>query len=113
MKNLFLSLAVTTALSIWFTGCSSTGYITAKHNGKMYYVPPNCERFQYFNRNVDELHCYHNGQKTGRILTPASNSQVQNHLYQERTNQQAYDLLNKNLKMQQMNNNLQGIRYGY
>jgi len=113
MKTLVLSILIVSTTSILFNGCSTTGYITANHNGKMYYVPPNCERYKYYNSDVDKLYCYHNGQATGRILTPASYGQVQNHLYQERTNQEAYDSLNRNLQMQQLNNNLRGIRYGY
>jgi len=97
MKKLLLSIAVITAIGIGFSGCASTGYITSKHNGKLYYVPENSQRFQYFNSNVDELHCYHNGQKTGRILYPADSQQVQNYQYQEKKNQEGWDNLNNQL----------------
>ena len=73
MKIKFLSLAVITALSIGFTGCSSTGYQIADHNYKRYYIPSECESYKYRKSNVDELHCVHNGQRTGVILKPVSN----------------------------------------
>lgn len=115
-----LSGAIIIALCLGISGCSSRGYNTANHNGKYYYFPDNCSQFRYYNSDRDRLYCLNNGQETGVVITPASNAQVQNHLYQQRSNQQALDSMNRNLQMQnqnfqlqQMNNNLQGLRYGY
>jgi len=50
MENLKMSNSVvvfTIILGSIFGGCASTGYITAPHNGKLYYVPKNCGHYKY------------------------------------------------------------------
>jgi len=86
-------------LSFILSGCASTGYKTANHNGKLYYFPENCSQFRYSYANPDELRCLGNdGQLTGRILHPADSQQVANYKYQQEQNQKSWDSLNRSLE---------------
>lgn len=126
MKNK-LALGLLSLIAIIFSGCSSRGYVTANHNGKMYWNPGNCNQYRYYNSNPDNLHCMKDGVETGQILTPASSSQIQAYYQKQQADQQAWDSLNRsiqennrnmqlqnqNLQLQMLNNNLNGLRYGY
>ena len=97
---------LTIILSIVFSGCASTGYATANHNGKLYYFPENCSHFEYSYANPDELHCVgDNGQLTGRVLHPADAQQMANYKYQQEQNQKGWDSLNSSLD--KLNSDLQ------
>lgn len=74
MKNIVLTI-----ICLIFAGCATSGYMTAKHNGKMYWVPENCEKYQYYNSDPDILYCFHNDTRTGTIMKPADSTQVQNY----------------------------------
>jgi len=106
LKKFSFALVVTIFIGTMFHGCSSTGYNTANHNGKLYYFPENCSHFRYSYANPDELYCIgSDGEETGRILEPADSEQVQNYRYQQEQNQKAWDGLNHSLE--KMNENLQ------
>ena len=93
-------------LSFILSGCASTGYNTANHNGKLYYFPENCSHFRYSYSNPDELHCVGNdGKLTGRVLHPADAQQVANYKYQKEQEQKAWDSLNHSLD--KLNSDLQ------
>jgi len=85
MKLLLLFLGVSI-----ISGCSSTGYGTANHNGLMYYFPENCERYNYSYDNPSVLKCLHDGQLTGQVLYPASQEQIANYRYQQESIRQAF-----------------------
>lgn len=88
-----------------FSGCASSGFNTANHNGKLYFFPKNCSHFRYSYKNPDELHCVgDNGQLTGRVLYPADKEQVQNYRYQEKKNKEGWDSLNNSIE--KMNENM-------
>lgn len=120
MSKKILSGAIIVMLYFSMSGCSSRGYKTANHNGKYYYFPSDCSRFSYANSNPDTLFCLNDGKRTGVVIRPASTAQVQNHLYQKRSEQQEWNALNKNIQMQnqnfqlqQINNNLTRTRYDW
>lgn len=81
-------------------GCSSTGFRTSPHNGKLYYVPPNCTQYQQDSYDSDILHCAVNGVLTGETISPADSQQMEGYKIQQ---QQMKDLneslsnLNKSL----------------
>lgn len=123
MKHLLLLIGIIFILN----GCSSRGYFTAQHNGKMYWNPGTCDRYQYYYNDSDKLHCLKEGTKTGQILFPASAQQVQNYYAKQQLEQQALNNLNRsiqetnrniqmqnqNFELQMLNSNLNGLRYGY
>lgn len=120
MSRNILNISILIALFFAINGCSSRGYKTANHNGKYYYFPDKCSRFSYANSNPDTLYCLNSGERTGVTINPASNAQVQNHLYQKRSEQQEWNALNRNIQMrnqnfqlQQINNNLTRKRYDW
>ena len=99
LKNLSNTLVFAIFIGIIFQGCSSTGYNTANHNGKLYYFPENCSHFRYSYANPDELHCIgSDGELTGQVIEPADSEQVQNYRYQQEENQKAWDSLNRSLE---------------
>lgn len=58
MKNLFIALVFAVSLA----GCASTGhFIRAEHNGKIYWLPPNCESYQPV-AGSDDIMCFGAGQ---------------------------------------------------
>lgn len=92
-KLLFLSFIIV------LTGCASTtGLKTAGHNGKLYYIPPQCETYNFYNEDPDTLHCMHQGNYTGRTLQPADEQQVRHHIYQQEMNRRAAESINQNMK---------------
>lgn len=97
-----LSLAL--VLSIGFSACSNTGLHTNPHNGKQYWVPPNCESYMFRYNDLDTLHCIHNGKETGVILRPASREQIEDDRYQKQQFNNSLNSLNKSL--QETNENM-------
>jgi len=85
-------------VGIIVSGCSSTGFKTANHNGLMYYFPKNCSQYKYSYSEPNELHCFHGGQITGQIIHPASQEQISNHRYQEAQKEKAWDDINRSLE---------------
>lgn len=75
------------ALSSILTACSTTGYQTASHNGKYYWIPENCEQFNYNQYDTDTVYCIHKGVPTGVSLTPANPDDV--YLYNQQQAQNA------------------------
>lgn len=73
----------TLLISIIVSGCSTTGFSTADHNGLMYYFPENCSKYYYSYSNPNELHCLHNGELTGQSIYPASQEQISNYRSQQ------------------------------
>lgn len=128
-------------ISVLFSGCATSGFGTAKHNGKMYYFPENCRQYRYSYSDPDTLKCVNDGVETGQVIRPADSEQlaayqqkrqnerdVSNALEQFNQNmqnlnqqqqqfynqqQQYYQQQQMNNQLYQMNNNLRGIRYGY
>jgi hypothetical protein len=95
MKNILLILPIIFTV----VACSTTGYQTAPHNGKVYYIPPNCPKYQYKLNDPDTLYCFDKqGNQTSGILTPASNEQVQLHLMQQEANRRAWEDINNTIK---------------
>ena len=99
MKQIIYLLMVI-SLSLVFNGCTSTGFRTAEHNGKLYYFPKNCNKYKFYNRNVDKLYCKNKkGKITGRILYPADKQQIANYKYEQKRNREGWksfaDSLNK------------------
>ncbi|TEY04047.1 hypothetical protein [Campylobacter sp. US33a] len=79
-------------------GCSIGGMGTARHNGKMYYFPSDCPRYNYSYSNPDELRCTdENGVETGRILYPASEQEIENYRYQQEQVKEEWRQLNESL----------------
>ena len=96
------------------TGCTSVGYGTANHNGKVYYFPPNCETFKFAKEDPDSLYCHHKGQYTGQIITPADRSQIEAYRIQQEANRRAWDDFNQSLKeMSPKTTNTNCYNYGY
>lgn len=93
MKNHFLLLGL-----LFLTGCSTVGYQTALHNGKVYYIPPQCSKYSYSYSDPDTIHCVHNGVLTGQTLTPADSQQVESYRLQQQANRQAWADLNESLR---------------
>lgn len=92
MKKLFLLIPLV------LNACSSTGYHTANHNGKMYYFPPKCSKYTYSNNDRDTLYCYDKGVHTGAFITPATQAELQSYYTQQDANQKAWTELNQTLK---------------
>lgn len=84
-------------ITVFLTGCSSAGMMTARHNGKMYWNPGNCSSFTYSYSNPDVLKCSENGVATGFNLYPADQQQINNYRYQEENTQSALDGLNNSI----------------
>ena len=84
-------------ITVFLTGCSSAGMMTARHNGKMYWNPGHCSSFTYSYSNPDVLKCFENGEATGFNLYPADQQQINNYRYQEESTQRALDGLNDSL----------------
>jgi hypothetical protein len=93
MRNYYLLASL-----LILTGCSSVGYQTASHNGKLYYIPPQCEKYSYSYSDPDTLYCYHKGVATGGVITPADSDQIENYRIQQEANRQALANLNESLK---------------
>ena len=99
---------------IILTGCSTVGYGTARHNGKLYYFPPNCKQFSYSYSDTDTLYCQHNGMATGQVITPADSAQIEAYQMQQQANKQAWNDLNESLqKMAPKTTNTNCYNYGY
>ncbi len=64
-------------------GCSTTGMMTARHNGKKYWNPGNCNQYQYYHTNPDKIYCATDGKLNGTVLEPVDQQQLQNY-YRER-----------------------------
>lgn len=94
MKKILLVLS----FQILLIGCTTHGFGTAGHNGKLYYFPEGCETYAYSYQVPDALHCKHNGNLTGQILQPADAQQRANHKYQNERSQQSYKNLRETLK---------------
>jgi hypothetical protein len=75
----FESRVFTLITVLLFSGCSSTGMMTAGHNGKKYWNPGNCSKYEYYYSNPDKIHCITNGVKNGAVLEPVSQQQLDNH----------------------------------
>ena len=80
------------------SGCTTKGFGTAGHNGKLYYFPVNCGDYSYSYTNPDELYCINNGVNTGQRLKPADNQQIQSFRYQQQKNKNDWNELNKAIK---------------
>ncbi|MDR2341797.1 MAG: hypothetical protein LBD84_01980 [Campylobacteraceae bacterium] len=108
MKNIIILLIV-----IFFAGCTSHGYGIANHNGKTYWFPNNCPYYTYSYDNPDVLYCTNeNSVKTGRILYPASQADVQNYYAEQQYKLQYQQMLNQqtnNFYMQQQTQQLQNM----
>lgn len=70
-------------------GCSTTGMMTAGHNGKKYWNPGNCNQYKYYNNNPDKIHCATDGQLNGTVLEPVSQQQLQNHYREQEVNKKS------------------------
>ncbi len=108
MNTKFLGgiIVCSVVLSFFLSGCATSGFGTARHNGKLYYFPENCSQFRYSYSNPDELHCVgDNGQLTGVVLHPADAQQMANYKYQKEQEQKAWDSLNHSLD--KLNSDLQ------
>ena len=77
-KNTLLVSAIFLATTL-IQGCSSTGMMTAGHNGKKYWNPGNCSQYRYYNNNPDRIYCVSNGQENGVVLEPVSQQQLENY----------------------------------
>lgn len=64
-------------------GCSTSGMMTARHNGKKYWNPGNCSQYQYQQSNPDKIYCVSDGRPNGVVLEPVDQQQLQNY-YRER-----------------------------
>ena len=101
-------------LLLLLTGCSTVGYQTAPHNGKIYYIPPQCKQYSYSYSDPDTLYCLHNGVSTGQIVTPADSSQIESYRIQQENNRQALNDLNESLRnMTPKTTNTNCYNYGY
>lgn len=94
MKNIILFSLILFGLA----ACATTGYQTAAHNGKLYYIPSNCKKYSYQYSDTDTLYCYDNGAPTGVILTPADSEQIEAYRLQQEANRKAWDDINESLK---------------
>ncbi len=84
------------------TSCTSTGYAVADHNGKTYYIPKNCKKYDYTYDDPDTIYCHYKGKRTGQYLRPANPSDVYAH--QQR---QAAGWASVNESLKNLNENLQ------
>lgn len=96
-KRIFLGCFIIIVFT-GLTACSTVGYQTARHNGKLYYIPENCEQYSYSFNDSDRIQCVHNGIPTGQVLLPADPAQVDAYLRQEQENRKAWDEINQNLQ---------------
>lgn len=72
--------------SAFFTyGCSTTGMITAPHNGKKYWNPGNCDRYRYDPGSSDRIYCQTKNSFNGTVLDPASDQQIENYYREQET----------------------------
>ncbi len=85
-------------VSIIVSGCSSTGFGTADHNGLMYYFPENCSQYQYSYSEPNKLLCFQDGALTGQIILPASQEQISNYRYEQAQDQKELDDIYRSLK---------------
>ena len=60
-------------------GCSTTGMMTAGHNGKKYWNPGNCSQYTYYDDDPDYLYCLTNGRGNGITLEPVNQQQLDNY----------------------------------
>lgn len=98
MKYFLFGLLVAT--SLLFSGCaSSAGYRTANHNGKMYFFPENCTRYQYYYSDMDTIYCVDDkGAQTGLTLKPADAQQLANYERNQRASREALDSISRGLQ---------------
>lgn len=83
---------------IFITACSTVGLQTVPHNGKVYYVPPNCTQYNYYDNDPDTLYCYNRGMPTGQTLRPADRQQIEAYQIsrqQAKDNAEAWEKLGK------------------
>ena len=83
-------------------GCSSAGYMQAKHNGMYYWNPGGCETYQYYpGDETNTIYCVTDGVRNGIVLRPASYEDValyqQQHALDQQSWQQSLNQLNQTL----------------
>ena len=74
---------------LFLQGCSTSGMMTARHNGKKYWNPGNCSQFQYYKNNSDKIHCVTDGKLNGTVLEPVDQQQLQNYYREQEINKQS------------------------
>ena len=79
MKNNKILSYLLLPLLLVIHGCSSTGMMTAQHNGKKYWNPGNCPQYTYNYNDPDRLYCVVNGQQNGVVLQPVDQQQLDNY----------------------------------
>lgn len=84
-KILIFSFTLTV---IFIQGCSSTGMMTAGHNGKKYWNPGNCKQYRYYN-NSDKIYCATNGETNGTVLEPVDQRQLENYYREQEIKKQS------------------------
>jgi len=108
-----LTISLFSATAIFIQGCSSTGMMTAGHNGKKYWNPGNCQQYKYYGHDPDKIHCVTNEKENGTILEPVGQQQLENH-YRERgiSNQSSGNSSNGSTPYNGLNNTVSCYRMG-
>lgn len=96
-ENKFNNVFCLVVVSIILSSCSTTGYQTARHNGKLYYIPERCKTYNY-NFYSDTIYCRDKGTLTGQTVEPVSEQQAQAYRDQEQKNKEAWAEINQSIK---------------